>query len=89
MSFSNKFLRLIFNFVANHIHLTKLFTMKGAPNYFLLSALFFTVFLLVQFTDIYGNSTWFKFFVILLSVTFLVSGIQQRKKSKSEEADQP
>ncbi|MFN3445591.1 MAG: hypothetical protein ACK44D_07615 [Bacteroidia bacterium] len=54
--------------------------MKNGFNYFLLSALFFVAFLVVQFTTIYGNPGWFKFFALIIAVTFFISGMAQRKK---------
>ncbi len=56
--------------------------MKNSQNYFLLSALFLIAFLVVQFTDIYGDSKWFKVFALIVSVSFLVGGITQKRRSK-------
>lgn len=54
--------------------------MNKKNNYFFLSGLFLVVFLVLEFTDIYGNSGWFKFFVVILSVTFLISGLSMKRK---------
>lgn len=54
--------------------------MSKPTNYFFLSGLFFVVWLVVEFTDIYGDSGWFKAFLLILSATFLLSGIAGRKK---------
>jgi hypothetical protein len=58
--------------------------MNKQTNYFFLSGLFFVAFLVVEFTDIYGNPGWFKAFVLILSTTFLISGIAIRKKRNSD-----
>jgi len=55
--------------------------MNNKSNYFLLSALFFVAFLVAQFTDIYGNSGWFKAFALILATTFLVNGISESRKA--------
>lgn len=54
--------------------------MKNSKSYFILSGLFLIVFLVVKFTAIYGDSMWFQVFALILSATFLVSGIAQRIK---------
>ena len=54
--------------------------MNKQTNYFFLAGFFFVVFLVMEFTEIYGDSRWFKAFLIILSVTFLISGIAIRKK---------
>ncbi len=61
--------------------------MNKQTNYFFLSGLFFVVFLLIEFTDIYGDPVWFKAFVLILSATFLISGIASKKK-KNNDSDQ-
>jgi len=62
--------------------------MKQHTNYFFLAGLFFVVFLVVEFTEIYGDSGWFKAFLMILSVAFLISGIANSKKKNidSEQA---
>jgi hypothetical protein len=59
------------------------------PNYLFLSGLFFIVFLIVEFTDIYGNPGWFKAFVIILSASFLFGAFANRQKNnnKSEQTN--
>lgn len=52
--------------------------MNKKSNYLFLSGLFLLVFLVLEFTDIYGNSGWFKTFVLILSATFLISGLTKR-----------
>jgi len=58
--------------------------MNKQTNYFFLSGLLFVVFLVMEFTEIYGNSGWFKAFLLILSVTFLISGIANRKKKNND-----
>ena len=58
--------------------------MNKQTNYYFLAGLFFTVFLIMEFTEIYGNSGWFKAFLIILSVTFLISGIANRKNKSND-----
>jgi hypothetical protein len=55
--------------------------MSKPTNYFFLSGLFFVVWLVVEFTDIYGDSGWFKAFLLILSTTYLISGVAGRKKA--------
>jgi hypothetical protein len=62
--------------------------MTRKKNYFLLSGLFFLVFLVLEFTDIYGDSGWFKAFVLILFVTFLISGIAI-EMNKNNDNEQP
>jgi uncharacterized membrane protein YhdT len=54
--------------------------MKKSTNYFILTGLCIIGYLVIEFTDIYGNPGWFKFFLIILGVTFLSSGISTKKK---------
>jgi hypothetical protein len=58
--------------------------MNKKTNYFFLAGLFFVVFLVVEFTEIYGDSSWFKAFLIILSVTLLLSGIASRMKKNND-----
>jgi hypothetical protein len=58
--------------------------MNKQTNYFFLAGLFFVVFLVMEFTEIYGDSGWFKAFLIILSVTFLLSGIANGKKKNND-----
>ncbi len=58
--------------------------MTSKNNYFLLSGLFFLVFLVLEFTDIYGDSGWFKAFVLILFSTFLISGLANKKKKNND-----
>ncbi len=57
--------------------------MNKQPNYFLLAGLFFTVYLVMEFTDIYGDSGWFKAFLIILFVTFFITGIANKQKKNN------
>lgn len=50
-------------------------------NYIFLSGLFFAVFIITEFTQIYGDSGWFKVFLLILSGTFLITGIANRIKN--------
>ena len=43
--------------------------------YFFLSIIFIGFFFIVQFTEIYGNSTWFKVFLLIL----VLAGLKQLK----------
>ncbi|MFC0605407.1 hypothetical protein [Winogradskyella pulchriflava] len=54
--------------------------MKKSTNYLILAGLSLVLYLVIEFTDIYGNPGWFKFFLVLLGVTFLISGIALRRK---------
>jgi len=58
--------------------------MKKPTNYFFLSGLFFVVFLVLEFTDIYGDSGWFKAVVLILTATFLFSGFAMKKKKQTD-----
>lgn len=58
--------------------------MNKKTNYFILSGLFFVVFLVVEFTDIYGDSGWFKAFVLILATTFLISGFANKKSKNND-----
>jgi hypothetical protein len=58
--------------------------MNKQTNYYFLAGLFFVVFLVMEFTEIYGDSGWFKAFLIILSVTFLLIGIANRKKKSND-----
>lgn len=60
--------------------------MKKSNKYLLLAALFFVGYLVIEFTDIYSDSTWFKFFLILICVTFLISGVSQKRKEWIKES---
>lgn len=54
--------------------------MKKSTNYIFLAGLSLVFYLVLEFTDIYGNSGWFKFFLVLLGATFLISGISIKRK---------
>ena len=58
--------------------------MNKQTNYYFLAGLFFVVFLVIEFTEIYGDSGWFKAFLIILSVTYLLSGIANRKNKNND-----
>ena len=58
--------------------------MNKQINYYFLAGLFFVVFLVIEFTEIYGDSGWFKAFLLILSVTYLLSGIANRKKKNND-----
>ncbi|MEZ4878211.1 MAG: hypothetical protein R2805_11755 [Flavobacterium sp.] len=58
--------------------------MNKQTNYFFLSAFFLVAFLISQFSDIYKSPTWFKAFVLILSITFLISGISNSQSKKNE-----
>jgi hypothetical protein len=57
--------------------------MNTKSKYFLFASLFLIVFLVVQFTDMYGTSKWFKAFLLILFFSFIVSGISKSNKPKS------
>ena len=54
--------------------------MKKSTNYLLLAGLFIIGYLVIEFTDIYGDPGYFKFFLVLLGATFLISGISINRK---------
>ncbi len=56
--------------------------MKNSQTYLILSGLFFIAFLAVQFTSIYGDSTWFKVFALIVSASFLYIGINKNRNAK-------
>lgn len=58
--------------------------MNKQTNYIFLAGLFFVVCLVMEFTEIYGDSVWFKAFLIILSVTFLIACIANRKKKNND-----
>lgn len=60
--------------------------MQKGNNYYLLAALFLGFYLVVQFTDIYGKSTWFKAFLIILGVAFLISGLSNKKNNNNQQS---
>lgn len=50
--------------------------------YLSLSVVFLMGYLVIEFTDIYGNPGWFKFYLVIIGVTFLISGISEYSKTK-------
>jgi hypothetical protein len=54
--------------------------MSKRQNYFLLAGLFFVGFLLLEFTTIYGDPGWFKAFVLIAGITFLISALASQQK---------
>ena len=42
------------------------------------------VYLVIEFTEIYGNPGWFKAFLIIVAVSFLITGIANRKKKNND-----
>jgi len=59
--------------------------MNKQTNYYFLSGFFFVVFLISQFTDVYKSPTWFKAFVLILCVAFLISGLANKNKDNKNE----
>jgi hypothetical protein len=57
--------------------------MKIQNNYFFLAALFTVVLLVMELTDIYGDSGWVKMFFTILILTYLLAGFS-RMKDKSD-----
>jgi len=57
--------------------------MKLQNKYFFLAALFTVVLLVMELTDIYGDSGWVKVFFAILTLTFLLAGFSS-KKDKSD-----
>ena len=55
-------------------------TMNKRSTYLFLSGFFLVVFLVVEFTDIYGDPGWFKFFLLILIATFFISGISIKRE---------
>lgn len=58
--------------------------MLKSTNYLFLSVIFFVVYLVIEFTNIYGDSAWFKAFLLILCFTFLVSGISIKLKKNNK-----
>ncbi|WP_188598829.1 hypothetical protein [Polaribacter pacificus] len=58
--------------------------MKKSNNYLLLSALFILGFLVIQYTDIYGDAVWFKWFLIIAGASFLIGSVTERKKERKK-----
>lgn len=54
--------------------------MKKPNNYLFLASLFFTTYLILEFTNIYDDSAWVKVFVLIIFFTFLISGISAKWK---------
>lgn len=54
--------------------------MNKKNNYLLLSGVFLMAFLVIAFTDIYGDPKWFKFYLLIISATFLISGLAIKQK---------
>lgn len=54
--------------------------MDKKRSYLILSGLFLVAFLVTEFTDMYGDSQWFKFYALILCVTFLISGLAVKQK---------
>lgn len=52
-------------------------------NYLIFSGISIGVYLIVEFTEIYGHPTWFKAFSFILGATFLISGISLKQKEKN------
>jgi hypothetical protein len=57
--------------------------MKIQNNYFFFAALFTVVVLVMELTDIYGDSGWVKMFFAILILTYLLAGFS-RMKDKSD-----
>jgi hypothetical protein len=58
--------------------------MNKKTNYFFLVGFLFVVYLVMEFTNIYGDSTWFKAYLIILSVTFLITAVANRNQKSSD-----
>jgi hypothetical protein len=58
--------------------------MSKQNNYLFLAGVFFVVFLVLEFTSIYGDSGWFTKYVLVLSVVFLITGIANRRKNSNK-----
>jgi len=59
--------------------------MNKQTNYFFLSGFFFVILLLMEFTDIYEPPIWFKIFLIIICIAFLISGFVNRTKNSNNE----
>lgn len=53
-----------------------------SKKYLLLSVIFIGFYFIVEFTEIYGNSTWFKAFLLIVGVAFLLNGLSLKRKEK-------
>lgn len=58
--------------------------MTTANKYLFLSALFLAVYVMIEFTEIFGDPKWFKFFLIITFITFLISGVSQKIKNQKK-----
>ena len=54
--------------------------MNKKTNYLILSCIFLIAFLVLEFTDIYGDPQWFKFYTLILFFTFLISGLRVKRE---------
>jgi succinate-acetate transporter protein len=54
--------------------------MKQQTNYFFLSGFFLVVWLVTTFFETFATPTWFKVFILILCVTFLIMGISNISK---------
>jgi hypothetical protein len=54
--------------------------MSKKNNYLFLSGVFLVVYLVLAYTGIYGDSGWFKYFILILLTTFLVLGLSIKQK---------
>lgn len=52
--------------------------------YFYLAVLFFAVFLLVEFTSIFGSPGWFKIYLLISCAGFLAGGLSSKINNKNE-----
>lgn len=57
--------------------------MNTKSNYFLLAGLFSVFFLVVYFTGIYGDSAWYKAFLLILILSFVIGGVSHKNKPKT------
>ena len=62
----------------NHVWVRSIF-MNNKAKYFLLSIVFILVFLVLEFTDIYGDPKWFKIYTIIVFFSFFIGGLSIKR----------
>ncbi len=54
--------------------------MKKSTTYLLLAVVFSLTYLIASYTHLYESPVWFKAFILILAITFWISGIFQKQK---------
>jgi hypothetical protein len=53
--------------------------MNNKAKYLLLSIVFILVFLVLEFTDIYGDPKWFKIYTVIVFFSFFLGGLSIKR----------